>query len=181
MLHASAVLVYLRLLLVSCFCWQPVSIPWCAQALSNADIARSHADDCLYTLIVTSAQRLCCICRLTWSVDANARTERESFGPKKTKLTRKDLLVAIPSSSDRCVCTVTLAMLSEAEGNRVHGAAATGLPQSLIPMCLSTWQQTPPQGLPGKLYFENACRPWLISSTRRELASTAFIVMSIPS
>lgn len=54
----------------------------------------------VYTVSVT-VKYMCYICRVTRPADATARTKRESFGPKKTNLTRKDLLVAIPSSSDR--------------------------------------------------------------------------------
>ncbi|DBB03610.1 hypothetical protein WJX82_006761 [Trebouxia sp. C0006] len=39
--------------------------------------------------------------KITKSVPLSGKGERESFGKKKTKLKRKDLLVAIPSSSDR--------------------------------------------------------------------------------
>lgn len=39
--------------------------------------------------------------KVSKSVDSSGKAERQSFGKKRTKLTRKDLLVAIPSSTDR--------------------------------------------------------------------------------
>ncbi|KAL3155976.1 hypothetical protein ABBQ32_012968 [Trebouxia sp. C0010 RCD-2024] len=68
---------------------------------SDQDPLRPHQLNSISKWLSQEAEIKTVPTQFSRSFDANKRSARESFGPKKANLTRQDLLVAIPSSSDR--------------------------------------------------------------------------------